>query len=202
MAATLSSFSSSLSQGGGAAHRDSRGGATSAIMMVVPALLWWHLEKQSEVLMEAYRTMSHELHRLQVDLSVLEVLLGVKEKVMQKRMKVYHHRNLDKPANHTGAVSFLRLAVHKISQILPSPAALSTLIDIQSFPKHLVILATLPLLTSAFISQAHQFMHLTARTPPSNTPWLKRDKRKKHQQQQEGPVTLQLHMIPGSIVRN
>lgn len=30
-----------------------------------------HLEKQSEVLMEAYRAMSHELHRLQVDLKLV-----------------------------------------------------------------------------------------------------------------------------------
>lgn len=30
-----------------------------------------HLEKQSEVLMEAYRGMSHELHRLQVDLKLV-----------------------------------------------------------------------------------------------------------------------------------
>ncbi|KAK1282830.1 hypothetical protein QJS10_CPB22g01334 [Acorus calamus] len=30
-----------------------------------------HLEKQSEVLMEAYRTMSHELHRLQVEEEML-----------------------------------------------------------------------------------------------------------------------------------
>ncbi|KAK1306768.1 hypothetical protein QJS10_CPA10g00210 [Acorus calamus] len=30
-----------------------------------------HLEKQGEVLMEAYRTMSHELHRLQVEEEML-----------------------------------------------------------------------------------------------------------------------------------
>ncbi|XP_058081786.1 uncharacterized protein LOC131229788 isoform X5 [Magnolia sinica] len=30
-----------------------------------------HLEKQSEVLMEAYRSMSHELHRLQVEEEML-----------------------------------------------------------------------------------------------------------------------------------
>ncbi|OAY81318.1 hypothetical protein ACMD2_18301, partial [Ananas comosus] len=30
-----------------------------------------HLEKQSEVLMEAYRAMSHELHRLQVEEEML-----------------------------------------------------------------------------------------------------------------------------------
>ncbi|KAI3930031.1 hypothetical protein MKW92_011646 [Papaver armeniacum] len=30
-----------------------------------------HLEKQSEILMEAYRSMSHELHRLQVEEEML-----------------------------------------------------------------------------------------------------------------------------------
>ncbi|KAI3917220.1 hypothetical protein MKW92_001206 [Papaver armeniacum] len=35
------------------------------------AEMFKHLEKQSEVLMEAYRSMSHELHRLQVEEEML-----------------------------------------------------------------------------------------------------------------------------------
>ncbi|KAI3992303.1 hypothetical protein MKX01_030024 [Papaver californicum] len=47
-----------------------------------------HLEKQSEVLMEAYRSMSHELHRLQVEEEMLthkfyEVTYG--QAINQKR---------------------------------------------------------------------------------------------------------------------
>ncbi|KAL5698916.1 hypothetical protein ACHQM5_029888 [Ranunculus cassubicifolius] len=33
--------------------------------------MYKHLEKQSEVLMEAYRSMSHELHRLQIEEEML-----------------------------------------------------------------------------------------------------------------------------------
>ncbi|KAI3907085.1 hypothetical protein MKW92_029507 [Papaver armeniacum] len=35
------------------------------------AEMFKHLEKQSEVLMDAYRSMSHELHRLQVEEEML-----------------------------------------------------------------------------------------------------------------------------------
>ncbi|XP_058081783.1 uncharacterized protein LOC131229788 isoform X2 [Magnolia sinica] len=45
-----------------------------------------HLEKQSEVLMEAYRSMSHELHRLQVPCQIYSVISFVLHMVEEEML--------------------------------------------------------------------------------------------------------------------
>ncbi|THU71619.1 hypothetical protein C4D60_Mb04t03370 [Musa balbisiana] len=66
------------------------------------AEMFKHLEKQSDVLMDAYRSMSHELHRLQVE----------EEMLMQKLYELMHaegllkkekkgHNNSSKDATNT-----------------------------------------------------------------------------------------------------
>ncbi|RRT65696.1 hypothetical protein B296_00010782 [Ensete ventricosum] len=48
------------------------------------AEMFKHLEKQTDVLMDAYRSMSHELHRLQVE----------EEMLMQKLYELMHAKGL------------------------------------------------------------------------------------------------------------
>ncbi|XP_020242324.1 uncharacterized protein LOC109820578 isoform X1 [Asparagus officinalis] len=65
------------------------------------ANMFKHLEKQSEVLMESYRAMSHELHRLQVEEEMLmqklyEVMSaeGLLKKLCESRSSGYCHVKL------------------------------------------------------------------------------------------------------------
>ncbi|XP_020242325.1 uncharacterized protein LOC109820578 isoform X2 [Asparagus officinalis] len=62
------------------------------------ANMFKHLEKQSEVLMESYRAMSHELHRLQVEEEMLmqklyEVMSA--EGLLKKKDKQKDSRHVD-----------------------------------------------------------------------------------------------------------
>ncbi|XP_058081785.1 uncharacterized protein LOC131229788 isoform X4 [Magnolia sinica] len=58
-----------------------------------------HLEKQSEVLMEAYRSMSHELHRLQVE---EEMLMRKFYELMSAQGLVKKNENGERGSNEDG----------------------------------------------------------------------------------------------------
>ncbi|MCL7027326.1 hypothetical protein MKW94_007929 [Papaver nudicaule] len=58
-----------------------------------------HLEKKSEVPMEVYRSMSHELHRLQIELLLILILINVSKDSLIIQTYIYENLGQGSPAD-------------------------------------------------------------------------------------------------------